>query len=51
MGYQLWLDLEGVLRMTLFLAGRMIELIPDDETRKQPPGLYDLEHNPVSDPL
>ena len=52
-GYQLWREPEpeGALRLTLFLRGRMIELIPDDETAKQVEGFYDLEHNPVPDPI
>ena len=50
-GYQLWQDDDGLMRLTLFLAGRMVELRPDEETAKQPPGFYDLEHNPVPDPV
>ena len=50
-GYQLWDSLDGELRMTLFLRGRMIELIPDEETAKQPLGFYDLEHKPVPNPI
>ena len=51
MGYQLWREPEGSLRMTLFLAGRMVEVVPDAETAKQVEGFYDLEHNPVPDPI
>ena len=50
-GYQLWDSLDGELRMTLFLRGRMIEVVPDDETRKQAVGFYDLEHRAVLPPV
>lgn len=50
-GYQRWDEPDGTRRLTLFLRGRMVELRPDDETAKQAPGFYDLEHNPVPDPV
>lgn len=50
-GYQLWRDDDGELRVTAFQAGRMVELAPDEETAKQAPGFYDMDHNPVPDPV
>ena len=50
-GYQRWDEPDGTRRLTLFLRGRMIELRPDAETAKQAEGFYDLEHNPVPDPV
>ncbi len=41
------------VRMTLFLAGRLVELEPGEETRKQAPDFCDFAHSPVltrSDP-
>lgn len=50
-GYQLWRDDDGELRATAFQGGRMIELRPDPETAKQAPGFYDMNHQPVPDPV
>ncbi len=50
-GYQRWDEPDGTRRLTAFLAGRMIELRPDPETAKQPPGFYDMNHQPVPDPV
>ncbi len=50
-GYQVWMDPDGRPNVTLFQAGRMIDLVPDDPAAHQTPGFFDLSHNPVPDPV
>lgn len=50
-GYQIWREPQGTPRMTLFQAGHMVELKPSGEFLTKVEGFYDLQGNPVPDPV
>ena len=42
---------DGTLRGTVFLGGKMVEVVPHEDMHSWPLGFYDADGNPVPDPI